>query len=90
MPLRIVAFFVVIIPALLALTGYVMRRAAEVVGLDDRGRRALTAVAWALVSLPFALRLVGALEIAGLASLVGFGVGLGCLIAFAFLVPVGA
>jgi len=87
-PLRVVALFAVIIPTLLALTAYVARRSAEAAGLDGRRRRILVGSLWAVVALPFVLRMVGGLEVARSASLVGFGVGLACLIAIGFLVPV--
>jgi len=87
-PWRVLGLFAVIVPTLLVLTSYVARRTAEAAGLGERGRRALVMGAWVTVALPFALRIAGQIEAARGLSLVGFGVGLACLIAVGFLVPV--
>jgi predicted MPP superfamily phosphohydrolase len=94
MPLRLLGLFAVIVPTLLLITSYVARRAAEAAGLGARGSRWSQASLWAAAVLPFAMRFVapardaGAFGIAQGTAMVGFGVGLACLIALGFLVPV--
>jgi predicted MPP superfamily phosphohydrolase len=90
----VLGLFAIIVPTLLLITAYVARRAAEAAGLGERGARWILGGTGFAVVLPFAMRFVapapraGAFEVAQSAAVVGFGVGLACLIALGFLVPV--
>ncbi|GAB4196128.1 MAG: hypothetical protein OHK0013_03030 [Sandaracinaceae bacterium] len=94
MLLRVLGLFAIIVPTLLVIATYVARRAAEAAGLGDRAVRWVVGGTWSAVMLPFVIRFVAPSSegsgygVAQGTAMVGFGVGLMCLIALGFLVPV--
>lgn len=91
---RLLGLFAVLVSLLVVVTAYVGHRAAELVGLGRRVRTALLCFLGLTALSPFGLRFVAleepndAFALARAIALVGFGLGLGSLIAAGFLLPV--
>ncbi len=84
---RLAFFLAVLVPAILALTAYVARRAAQSLGASKGAQRAAVAVVWAMIALPIALRVTHGTELAQPLSILGFGVAFACFFDFALLLP---
>ncbi len=85
---RIVVFAAVVLPLMLGIGAYVVRRIAEVAGAEKRRQRLATLVLFGFIVFPFALRAAGWLDYATPLVLLAFGIALATLFSFGLLVPV--
>lgn len=83
---RIVLFAAIVLPLMLAIGAYVVRRVAEVAGTERT--RLATLVLFSIILFPFALRGLGWLDYATPLVVLAFGIALATLFSFALLVPV--
>lgn len=84
---RIVMFALIVLPLMLGIGAYVVRRVAEVAGAQRRQRLA-TIVLFGFIIFPFALRAFGWLDYATPLVVLAFGVALATAFSFVFLVPI--
>lgn len=84
---RIVMFALIVLPLMLGIGAYVVRRVAEVAGAQRRQRLA-TIVLFAFIIFPFALRAFGWTDYATPLVVLAFGVALATAFSFVFLVPI--